>query len=91
MGFFDNTPKRVTKEEMREIMQKLYGKLDAVERIEVEKLFRNDLVEPGIEAGVTKVELDAALSWLRTNPRKHVLEENDILLIEKYFLEQLND
>lgn len=92
MGFFgDSTPKRVTQEEMREIMQNLYGKLDQVERVEVEKLFRNDLYETGIEAGISQAEFDAAIGWLRANSRKHVLEENDIALIEKYFAEHLKD
>ncbi|GEM_PF-1429597 len=92
MGFFgNNTPKRVTVEEMREIMQNLYGKLDAEERAEVEKLFRADLTESGIEAGISQAEFTTAISWLRANQKKHVLEENDIVLIEKYFAEHLKD
>lgn len=91
MGFFGNSAKRVTPTEMREIMQNLYGKLDEDERIEVEKLFRADLYEPGLEEGVTKIEFDAAIAWLKANPRKHVLEEDDIALIEKYFGEHLGD
>lgn len=91
MGFFSSSPKRVTAIEMREIMQNLYGKLDEDERVEVEKLFRADLNEPGLEEGVTKIEFDAAIAWLRANPRKHVLEEDDIALVEKYFSEHLKD
>lgn len=91
MGIFGNSTKRVTPLEMRDIMQNLYGQLDEDERIEVEKLFRADLNEPGLEEGITKVELDAAIAWLKANPRKHVLEEDDIALIEKYFGEHLND
>lgn len=91
MGFFGNNIKRVTPTEMRETMQNLYGKLDEDERNEVEKLFRADLYEPGLEEGVTKAEFDAAIAWLRSNPRKHVLEESDITLIEKYFGEHLHD
>ncbi len=92
MGFFgDSTPKRVTKEEMREIMQNLYGKLDEAERIEVEKLFRADLEETGIEAGISQAEFTAAIDWLRANRQKHVLEDDDIVLIEKYFAEHLKD
>lgn len=91
MGFFGNNVKRVTSIEMRDILQNLYGKLDDDERIEVEKLFRADLYEPGLEEGVTKIEFDAAIAWLKANPRKHVLEQNDIALIEKYFGKHLND
>lgn len=91
MGFFSSSPKRVTAIEMREIMQNLYGKLDEDERVEVEKLFRADLNEPGLEEGVTKAEFDAAIAWLRANPRRHVLEEDDIALIEKYFGAHLGD
>lgn len=91
MGLFGDKPKRVTATEMREIMQNLYGKLDEDERIEVEKLFRADMYEPGLEEGVTKIEFNAAIAWLRANPRKHVLEESDITLIEKYFGKHLGD
>lgn len=92
MGLFGNdVPKRVTGEEMKEIMSNLYGKLDEDERLEVEKLFRADLNEPGIESGITQAEFDAAMSWLEQNPRKHVLEADDIELIKKYFSEHLKD
>lgn len=91
MGLFGSNPKRVTPIEMREIMHNLYGKLDEEERTEVEKLFRSDLYEPGLEEGVTKIEFDAAIAWLRSNPRKHKLEDSDIALIDKYFGEHLRD
>jgi len=91
MGFFSNTPKKVTSSEMREIMSSLYGKLEEDERIEVEKLFRADLFESGVEAGITQVEFDAAMDWLEQNKSKHVLEDNDIELIKKYFSEHLKD
>jgi hypothetical protein len=92
MGLFGpSTPKRVTKEEFAEIMSRLYGKLDEDERVEVEKLFRADLHESGLEHGVTKPEFEAALEWLGQNGRKHVLEANDIALIKKYFEEHLAD
>lgn len=92
MGFFGPTPpKRVTSEELKEIMQTIYGKLDEAERVEVKKLFRADLSETGIEAGISQAEFTAAIDWLRSNMRKHVLEEDDILLLEKYFSEHLKD
>jgi hypothetical protein len=91
MGFFSSAPKRVTKDEFEEIMQRLYGKLEENERVEVEKLFRADLHETGLEAGITKVEFDAAMSWLSENRSKHVLEESDIELIKEYFAEHLAD
>ena len=84
-------PKRVTKEEMKEIMSNLYGKLEPEERIEVEKLFRADLMEPGLEEGITQMEFDAVISWLENNKGKHVLEDNDIELIKHYFAEHLRD
>lgn len=91
MGFFNNTPKRVTTDEMKEIMSNLYGSLEENERIEVEKLFRADLYETGVESGISQTEFDAAISWLANNKSKHVLEENDIELIKKYFTEHLKD
>ncbi len=91
MGFFGNTPKRVTKEEMKDIMSNLYGKLERNERVEVEKLFRADLNEAGIEYGVSRVEFDLAVTWLEENKIKHVLESSDIILIKKYFEEHLKD
>lgn len=92
MGLFGpNLPKRVRKEEFKEIMSDLYGKLDEDERVEVEKLFRADLNEPGIEAGITKQEFDAAIAWLEQNRGKHVLEDDDIELIKQYFAEHLED
>lgn len=91
MGFFSQTPKRVRPEEMKEIMLRLYGKLDEDERIEVEKLFRADMYETGLEAGISQAEFDAAMNWLAQNPHKHVLEADDIELIKKYFAEHLQD
>ncbi len=91
MGFFSNAPKRVTQAEMKEIMSRLYGKLDEDERIEVEKLFRADLYETGEEAGISAAEYELAMTWLSNNHRKHVLEEDDIALIEEYFEEHLKD
>ena len=91
MFFSNNTPKRVTKDEFKEIMSNLYGKLDEDERVEVEKLFRADLMETGIEYGITATEFNAAMSWLEGNKSKHVLEDNDIELIKKYFEEHLKD
>ena len=91
MGFFNNTPKRVTTQEFKEIMSNLYGKLEKDERIEVEKLFRADLQESGLEAGISIAEFDAAMLWLETNKKKHVLENNDIEQIKKYFREHLKD
>jgi len=72
-------------------MSNLYGKLDKYERVEVEKLFRADLYEPGVEAGISQLEFDAALAWLAENKNKHVLEDDDIELIKKYFTEHLQD
>lgn len=92
MGFFSsNLPKRVTPLEFKEIMSNLYGKLEKEERMEVEKLFRSDLLETGIEAGITQVEFDSAIQWLEANKKKHVLEDNDIELIKHYFSEHLKD
>ncbi len=92
MGLFSSdTPRRVTQDEMKEIMSNLYGKLDEEERIEVEKLFRSDLYESGVEAGISQVEFESAMLWLQQNPHKHVLEADDIDLIKKYFEEHLKD
>ncbi len=92
MGLFGpNLGKRVTKEEYKQIMQNIYGKLDAHERSEVEQLFRADLHEDGEEAGISQKEFDAAMDWLKVNKSKHVLEESDIALLEKYFTEHLRD
>ena len=92
MGLFGpNLPKRVTTEEYKRIKQSLYGKLDEHERNEVEQLFRADLNESGEESGISQIEFDAAMDWLKANKSKHVLEESDIVLLEKYFTEHLRD
>ena len=92
MGFFfSDKPKRVTKEEFKEIRSRLYGKLDERERDEVEKLFRSDLEESGIEEGISQAEFDAGMLWLKNNKSKHVLEDSDIDLVEAYFKEHLKD
>jgi len=92
MGLFSaNKPKRITREEFKEVMTRLYGKFDENERIEVEKLFRADLGEPGMESGITQPEFDAAIQWLNENKSKHVLEENDVALLQEYFTEHLKD
>ncbi len=72
-------------------MQALYGKLDEAERVEVEKLFRADLYEPGDDAGITQEEFDAAMRWLEENKTKHVLEDDDIASINTYFTTHLQD
>jgi len=92
MGLFSTPkPKRITVDEFKDTMSRLYGKLDAAERVEVEKLFRGDLYEAGRESGITESEFTAAVHWLNENKSKHVLEDNDIALIISYFEEHLQD
>lgn len=92
MGLFSaNTPKRVTKEEWEEILRSVYGKLEEEERVELEKFFRADLFEEGLEYGITKAEFEAGMNWLRNNAGKHEFEEDDLKTIEKYFAEHLAD
>lgn len=89
--FGSNLPKRVTKDEWSKIRSNLYGKLDERELGQLEMLFRGDLDEPGQESGITQAEYDAAMLWLRENPKKHDLEPADLELVEKYFAEHLQD
>jgi len=96
MGLFDfffgpSKPKRVTKEEWDKIRVNLYGELDERERVELEKFFRADLSEPGIESGISRAEFDAGMGWLRANMGKHEFEEDDLIEIEKNFSEHLKD
>lgn len=92
MGFFGaDTPKRVTRDEWEEIRHNVYDKLDERERDELEKFFRADLHEPGIEAGISVAEFEAGMTWLRENMSKHELEDDDLALIAKYFEEHLKD
>lgn len=92
MGLFSpSMPKRITKEEWEEIRINIYGKLDEKERIELEKFFRADLSETGIESGISRAEYDAGMAWLRTNVGKHEFEENDLVEIQKYFEKHLKD
>lgn len=92
MSFFGpSLPKRITKDEWEEIRVDIYGKLDEEERVELEKFFRADLDEPGVEAGISTAEFEAGMKWLRDNPSKHKFEENDLATLEKYFSEHLKD
>lgn len=92
MGFFSSdAPKRVTKEEWKEIRSNLYGKLDDREKGELEKFFRADLDETGTEQGISRVEFDAGMAWLKANMKKHDFEEIDLEAIAKYFEEHLKD
>jgi hypothetical protein len=92
MGLFSaDTPKRISKEEWQEVMSDVYGKLDEKERIELEKFFRADLYETGVEEGITQAEFDAGLAWLRANPTKHELDAADLEVITKYAAEHLKD
>lgn len=92
MGLFTTPkPKRITQEEFKDTMSRLYGKLDEDERNEVEKLFRADLHESGVESGISESEFTAAIHWLNENKSKHVLEDNDIALVIQYFEEHLKD
>lgn len=92
MGFFSsNKPKRVTKKEWDKIRLNLYGKLEKRERDELEKFFRADLFEEGIQSGITRVEFEAGMSWLRANMKKHEFESDDLEEIEKAFEKHLQD
>jgi len=92
MGFFSsNKPKRVTKEEWNKIRLSLYGKLEKRERDELEKFFRADLHEEGIQSGITRKEFEAGMAWLRDNTGKHEFESNDLEEIEKAFERHLQD
>ncbi|MEZ4104069.1 MAG: hypothetical protein R3B60_02150 [Candidatus Paceibacterota bacterium] len=96
MGLFDfffgsSKPKRITKDEWNEIRLSLYNKLDEEEKVELEKFFRADLSEPGIESGISRAEFESGMAWLRSNMGKHEFEEEDLVQIEKYFGEHLKD
>jgi hypothetical protein len=83
MGLFGPTPpKRITESEFKLLMSNLYGSLDEKERIEIEKLFRGDMNEAGIDEGISQPEFDAAINWLQGNMNKHVLEASDIAQLE---------
>ena len=62
-----------------------------MERNEFEKVFRADLEESGIESGISQSEFDNSMKWLKENKSKHVLEDSDLALIEKYFTQHLKD
>lgn len=92
MGFFGSSaPKRVTKEEWKEISSDLYGKLDEKERIELEKFFRADLEETGLEQGISRAEFELGMTWLKANLKKHSFEAVDLEAIAHYFEEHLKD
>ena len=91
MGFFSDTPKKISKEEWEKIRLSLYGQLDEKERTELEKFFRGDLSEKGLEDGISRAEFDAGMAWLRSNPKKHLFEEGDLEKITKYFEDYLRD
>lgn len=91
LGIFGSRPNRVTHEEWEKIRLSLYSKLDKRERNELEKFFRADLNEPGVESGITREEFESGMKWLRDNMGKHEFEENDLVLIEKSFEEHLKD
>jgi len=92
MSIFGNDlPKRVTQREWSEIRSRIYSKLDKQELEQLEMVFRADMEESGKEAGISQVEYDNAMAWLRTNPKKHDLEESDLRLVERYFTEHLRD
>lgn len=84
-------PKRVTKEEWQEIRQDIYGELEPEERDELEKFWRADLSESGIEEGISQTEFSAGMAWLRSNMSKHKFEANDLAEIEKAFNKHLKD
>lgn len=92
MGLFSSdAPNRVTKKEWEEIRRSLYGKLDEKERVELEKFFRADMSEEGIESGITRAEFEAGMNWLKTNSKSHVFEPEDLEFIEHYFAPHLKD
>ena len=96
MGLFDDLfglsrPKRVTKQEWKKIRVNLYGKLDRIERNELEMVFRADLFEEGVQEGITRAEFESGMAWLRANMSKHHLESSDLEEIEKAFEVHLKD
>ncbi len=90
-SFFETPKKKVTKTEWEEIRLRLYRKLDEHDRDDVETLFRADLHEEGVEAGISRPEYESAIAWLKQNTNKHHLEVDDIAFIEGLFAEHLKD
>lgn len=90
IGFWSPGPKKVSQREMEDVQKKLHD-LDDRERADVEKLFRGDLYELGKEKGIDANEAKAGIDWLRENPEKHSLEDDDIDKVERHFGRHLKD
>jgi hypothetical protein len=91
MSLFSTPRKRVTKEEFRDIINRLASKLDQQERVDIEHTFYASLYESGTSSGISAEEATLGLTWLRDNIGKHSLEAEDIDALEAELTEALKD
>lgn len=92
LGFGTPKPKRVTEDEMDEIRRKVSTKFDKHEEHDLDMIFSSALKEKGrLTEGISREEFELSRDWLKENPDKHSLEDDDIVLVERYFEQHLKD
>jgi len=82
--------KKVTPEEYKKFRWALKKRgLNDSDIDSLDMLFHGDMNEKRHERGIDKEELQSAALWLRKNPRKHKLKEEDIVAVEEELLKYL--
>ena len=83
--FFNDAPKRVSKEEFKKVRAALASEgMQKIEIDKVEEIFLGDIYETtDSQKGVDRKELEARIKWMRENMSKHRLSEKDVSLVEE--------
>ena len=82
---FGSSKPRVGKEEFSRVLSNLSAKgFTQREREDLQKIFRADMYETSeLEQGIDTKEIEAAITWMRTNPSKHTFSTEQISLLEQ--------
>jgi hypothetical protein len=87
MGMFWSSGSRITKDEFKRGLMHLsqdhgfsHEKIDKIEQI-----FRGDLYESGDSAGISREELNRAMTWMKHHPEDHHLSPESISKVESVF------
>ena len=87
MGFFSSDP-AISKGEYKEARTALFYKgFTAKDLTELDQLVRGDIEES--DSGITKLELNSLVAWLRKNPSKHRFPPDKVDIIEEVLTKKL--
>ena len=75
---------KISKREFQEANNALRAKgLSRFQRDKVKQIFRGDMEEKGIHAGIDREELEKGLDWMRKNPSAHGMSKETLNKIDE--------